>query len=338
LNLPIKKIFQSKENKKKRIKMGNIPISKEENEDNKIKIFRKRKENEILEKLSTTIGIKKIATSTIKYQKSENNIIGKGEFTTVYLGTISETPVAIKEYTTLKEEYFMNEITITKNIKHENFFQTIGYSTSTEGNLLIISEYEKGELLSSFMEKNNFTIEQKYKTFIQICNGMDYLYSKKIVMKNLLLENIFITKNQNIKILDFKHAKYTSQKTKLETYKIDPVYMPPEYITRNEDLESLTSTDVFFFGNLMYQILFEIKPWSIEEITKKEQIIEKYENKEFPIIKIDDNLDDQEVKILTFLIKIMKPCWFVDPFERPKFEDLKLILINNEDCLRFNFF
>lgn len=53
--------------------------------------------------------------------------------------------------------------------------------------------------------KSNTCIEESYiwNILIQVCLGLDYVHSKRILHRDVKSQNIFLMKNQTVKIGDF---------------------------------------------------------------------------------------------------------------------------------------
>ena len=60
--------------------------------------------------------------------------------------------------------------------------------------------------------KQYFEEKQIIDWFIEICEGIKFIHDKKILYKNLNPENIFLTKDNHIKLGDFGIDNYLSQK------------------------------------------------------------------------------------------------------------------------------
>ena len=70
------------------------------------------------------------------------------------------------------------------------------------------------------------------KIFRQIVEGVDYLHSKNICHRDIKLDNIILTEENKIKILDYGFAVRYNPNKKLSTYCGTPNYMAPELIIK----------------------------------------------------------------------------------------------------------
>jgi serine/threonine protein kinase len=159
--------------------------------------------------------------------------IGRGTFGEVYL---TSKQGVLKKYATKviekskynspkKMKYLTNEITILKDINHPNIVKFVEIH-ETSKKIYIVTELCNGGNLSNnlenYMEKNNIAFSEEIVQYImkQIIEGVKYLHNKKIIHRQLSLDNIMLDYedendkiNNNImkgkiKIIDFSFARY----------------------------------------------------------------------------------------------------------------------------------
>ena len=139
----------------------------------------------------------------------------------------------IKEINLLKlnekeKNMILNEEFIISQFKHSNIIKCNEFHLNNN-KINIIMEYpEGGNLLNKINENNNkgFEEEQIIKWLIEICEGIKYIHRNSIFDLNLKSANIFLTKDNHIKIGNFKiikklnneYEKISTQIIKNETY------------------------------------------------------------------------------------------------------------------------
>ena len=198
--------------------------------------------------------------------------LGEGNTSKVYLGrhTQNGTFAAIK---ILKEEFLRrdtdsilsvhNEITILKNMHHSNVVGMLGYGDSGEvvkpsgrhiSNLVyIMMEYVPGGLLFDLCQTMGAMGENGGRFFItQLLDAVDYMHQKRVVHRDLKLENILVDDQLNLKIADFGFACYKSIDA-LKSYRGTMTYMAPE-IKEGKRYKG-TQVDLFSLGVILFIIV-----------------------------------------------------------------------------------
>ena len=111
-----------------------------------------------------------------------------------------------------KNDESKNEIEIFKTLNHPNL---IKYETSyiKKGTLNIIMEYADGGDLTNQLKKHkneNKKIDEDliWYWFLQICQGIRYMHSKRIIHRDIKCQNIFLTSEGIIKLGDLVFLNY----------------------------------------------------------------------------------------------------------------------------------
>jgi serine/threonine protein kinase len=217
-----------------------------------------------------------------------NNIIGKGSFSCVYLGTNNDTNVAIKKITLNKinekvKIKIKEEIEIMFKLNHENIVKIIDTSQDTNSWYIII-EYCNVGTLEKVIEMNkkinkNEIEENTHYYLQQLRNALQYVHTMGFFHRDIKPENIllmtyetnftndnFIFLHQQRKIIlklaDFGLAKNFTIDDKQMSASIcgSPYYMSPEMFKGNGAYSS--TVDLWSCGIIMYQILYGIRPFS----------------------------------------------------------------------------
>lgn len=135
-----------------------------------------------------------------------NSVIGKGSFSTVYMGkhNVTKERVAIKviNLLNLKPERYaklQEELLILKSLPpHPNIVQMLSL-LQTSNNVYIVTEYCEGSL-----DKVGET--EQNSVCLGIIEGLRHLYRNNVVHRDLKPDNILV-KNGVAKIIDFGFAK-----------------------------------------------------------------------------------------------------------------------------------
>ena len=144
------------------------------------------------------------------------------------------------------------EIEILKRINHKNIAKLIEV-INTQNHILIVQELVNGISLRDYYNReirNQKGISEHKakifkKIFKQIFDAMNYLHKNYMAHRDIKLENILMTKEYEIKIIDFGFGMYNPENKLQSFFCGTPNYMPPEiafkkpYVGQKADLWSL---------------------------------------------------------------------------------------------------
>lgn len=93
----------------------------------------------------------------------------------------------------------------------------------------------------------------------QMCLGMKHIHDRKIIHRDIKTQNIFLTKDEIVKIGDFGIAKVLSfTRQKVKTIIGTPYYLSPEII---ENKPYSFQTDIWSIGIVLYELLCKKPPF-----------------------------------------------------------------------------
>ena len=126
----------------------------------------------------------------------------------------------------------------------------------------IVSELLEGVTLSEALRRGPLPLRKVIDYGVQIANGLGAAHAKGIVHRDLKPDNLFVTKDGRIKILDFGLAKIVQPKdgllTSAPTITLAGValgtigYMSPEQV---RGLATDHRSDIFAFGAILYEMV-----------------------------------------------------------------------------------
>jgi len=199
--------------------------------------------------------------------------LGEGGMGVVYLAedTKLERKVAIKflprslTITSEDKERFKIEAKAAAALNHPNI-STIHSIEEINDDIFIVMEYVEGKELKDIVETHqgvSLSINEVINYAIQIAEGLEAAHKKGIVHRDIKSQNIMITGDHKVKIMDFGLAKISggAQLTKMGTTVGTLAYMSPEQ-ARGEDVDQ--RTDIWSFGVVLYEMLTGNMPFSGE--------------------------------------------------------------------------
>ena len=234
--------------------------------------------------------------------------LGKGSFGEVYLTTIKGGDKN-KKFATKKLDrdslgteglkYLKNEITILHELNHPNIvkFESI---KKTKKHFYIVMEYCNGGELSGALEQYQkkygkpFSQEIVQHFMRQIISAFKYIHEKKIIHRDIKLENILLNyetekdkedlnlMKADAKIIDFGFACQVSKSGLLYSTLGSPINMDPIILKKLNSSSKKArqlgydqKADVWSLGTICYEMLIGKSAFDAEDM---EELIQKIEN------------------------------------------------------------
>jgi serine/threonine protein kinase len=154
---------------------------------------------------------------------------------------------------------FLSEAQLACQVNHPNIITT--YDTDEDdGQPYIVMEYLDGEGLRALMRRGGIgTQEQAFGIALQTVRAIAYLHRKGIVHRDLKPDNLIVSPDARVKLLDFGVARGQDSNLTVAGQSMGtPSYMPPELV-RGE--RATPASDIYSFGVLFYEMLTAQKPF-----------------------------------------------------------------------------
>lgn len=146
-------------------------------------------------------------------------------------GVTFEVKIANQEIAVLKKYsssndnlgYILREISALKYLEHDNIVKFIDYRLDYD-NMILLTEHG-GVTLSSCL-KDNLSQFSKFHLIYQLVSGLEYIHNSGYIHGDLKPDNIVVTDNHNLKIIDFGFCVTNMSSTQyLKRCTIKPVSM-----------------------------------------------------------------------------------------------------------------
>jgi serine/threonine protein kinase len=190
---------------------------------------------------------------------------------------------------------FELEAQSTSDLNHPNIL-TIFDIGSHNGTSFIVSELLEGETLREHLQATALAPRRATEYAVQIARGLAAAHDRGVVHRDLKPDNIFITTDGRVKILDFGLAKLVEPTEQSETPTNVPTrkvgtepgavmgtvgYMSPEQAAgRRVDHRS----DIFSFGAVLYEMLSGVRAFHGDTAIETLNAILKEDPQEFSAI------------------------------------------------------
>ena len=258
-------------------------------------------------------------------------LLGKGSFGEVYLTQKANSPEILATKRLDKKQtdrpsikkYFDNEIAIMKELNHPNIVKfydlLISYS-----HYYVIMEYCNGGGLSNCLAKYKNLYHKPFSQEIvqylmrQIIEGLRYIHSKKIIHRDIKLDNILVTFSNendksnlnmmkaNVKIIDFGLATHLGPQDLTFTALGSPINMDPIILKKYnkaggyEQLQGYNEkADIWSLGTVCYEMLTGEALFKVKDI---KELMKKVEKGNYTI-PLNMNLSKEAVSFLNSMLQ-----------------------------------
>lgn len=192
--------------------------------------------------------------------------LGRGKFGIVYRckERLSGLMLAAKVVNVAKKEdrrAVQREVEIMRRLQHPRLIQLYDAIDTGKQIHVILELIDGGELFERVIDDDFILTERSCAVFMrQICEGMEFMHSQKILHLDLKPENILcLTKEGNrIKIIDFGLAREYDPNKKLQVLFGTPEFVAPEVV--NFDHIGF-GTDMWSIGVICYVLLSGLSPF-----------------------------------------------------------------------------
>ena len=160
---------------------------------------------------------------------------------------------------------FQQEALATASMNHPNILAV--YDVGTDASFpFVVSELLVGATLRQTMDSGAVSVRQALSYALQMAHGLAAAHAQGIAHRDVKPDNVFVTKEGRVKLLDFGLAKVTARDARTDAEETTtaaaetepglivgtPAYMSPEQI-RGEAADH--RSDIFAFALVLYEML-----------------------------------------------------------------------------------
>ncbi|EPS59151.1 hypothetical protein M569_15659, partial [Genlisea aurea] len=134
--------------------------------------------------------------------------------------------------------------------------------------ICIITNYcERGDISQVIRRARGayFPEEIVCKWLAQLLLAVDYLHSNRVLHRNLKLSNVFVTKENDIRLGDFGLAKFFDEGTLASSAVANPNYMCPELLS---DIPYGYKSDIWSVGCCVFEIAAHQQAFRAADLTE----------------------------------------------------------------------
>lgn len=170
---------------------------------------------------------------------------------------------------------FLSERQILASLKHPNVAHLLDGGTTPDGLSYFVMEYIEGEPITEYCRAHELAVADKVRLFQQVCAAVQHAHQKLVVHRDLKPNNILVTKDGTVKLLDFGIAKVLDpalhRREALDTAP-DVRLMTPDYASPEQVRGQVitTASDVYSLGAVLYELLTEMRPHKFSTLSPLE--------------------------------------------------------------------
>ncbi|XP_020582855.1 receptor protein kinase TMK1 [Phalaenopsis equestris] len=267
---------------------------------------------------------------------SEENILGRGGFGTVYKGELHDgTKIAVKRMEsgvmgTKGLNEFKSEIAVLTKVRHRNLVSLLGYCLDGTERLLVYEYMPQGTLsrhLFDWRKEGLKSLEwmKRLSIALDVARGVEYLHSlahQSFIHRDLKPSNILLGDDMKAKVADFGLVRLADGKgCSVETRLAGTFgYLAPEYAVTGR---VTTKADVFSFGVILMELISGRK--ALDETQPEESVHlvtwfrrmqlnkESFRKAIDPII----DLEDETIASINTVAELAGHCCAREPHQRP---------------------
>lgn len=212
----------------------------------------------------TQAGLKPVSGQQATMEDFElGELLGQGAYATVRKAVHRPTRqvVAVKTYErgrlndVQRKKGVQREIHIQSRLDHPNIVRLM-QTIETSKQIHLVLEYVQGLPIGGLMKQRpdrRLDESEAKPLFHQLLKGLAYCHSLNVCHRDIKLENLIITLQNALKIIDFGFATCYSREKKAKLFCGTPNYMAPEIVGRREFTGP--PTDVWAAGVVLYAMV-----------------------------------------------------------------------------------
>jgi serine/threonine protein kinase len=209
--------------------------------------------------------------------------LGRGGMSVVWLATradgVLKRDVALKlpllsQHGATLAARFARERDILAALEHPNIARLYDAGVASNGQPYLALEFVEGESIVDYCSRLRLGIAQRLALFLEVLRAVQYAHTRLVVHRDLKPSNILVTREAQIRLLDFGIAKLLTddqtgltELTRVGNQPLTPGYASPEQISG--DIVT-TASDVYSLGVLLYQLLSGNRPYRLKSDTRRE--------------------------------------------------------------------
>jgi non-specific serine/threonine protein kinase/serine/threonine-protein kinase len=169
---------------------------------------------------------------------------------------------------------FDTERQILAHLDHPNIAKLLDGGTTPDGRPYFVMDFIAGTPIDEHCDSHHVNVAERIQYFLTVCSAVHYAHQNLVIHRDLKPQNILVTPEGSVKLLDFGIAKLLDADqlapgaTLTTMQALTPDCASPEQLNGGK---ITTASDVYQLGVLLYRLLTGHRPYplasrSIEEL------------------------------------------------------------------------
>ncbi|CAG7872937.1 unnamed protein product [Brassica rapa] len=303
----------------------------------------------VVESGNLVIPIQVLRSATNNF--SEENILGKGGFSVVYKGELSDgTKIAVKKMESSASVVsdkelaeFKSEITLLTKMRHRHLVGLLGYCLDGNERLLVYEYMPQGTLSQHLFhwkeeERKPLDWTRRLAIALDVARGVEYLHTlahQSFIHRDLKPSNILLGDDMRAKVSDFGLVRLAPEgKNSIETRVAGTFgYLAPEYAVTGR---VTTKVDIFSLGVILMELVTGRK--ALDETQREDSVHlvtwfrrvaaskDRNENAFKNAIDTNIELDEDTLARVEKVWELAGHCCAREPYQRPDMSHIVNVL------------
>ncbi|KAI9313408.1 kinase-like domain-containing protein [Dichotomocladium elegans] len=152
-----------------------------------------------------------------------------------------------------REQRTVREMAMMQLLRHPHICQLKEWISEGDLYYMFLEYVDGGQLLDYIIQHGKLREKQARKFARQIASALDYCHRNSIVHRDLKIENIMLTRTEDVKIIDFGLSNVYSPKGLLSTFCGSLYFAAPELLRARPYIGP--EVDVWSFGVVLYVLV-----------------------------------------------------------------------------------
>lgn len=158
---------------------------------------------------------------------------------------------------------FAAERQILARLEHPAIARLLDGGITSDGLPYLVMEYVEGEPLDAYCHSRRLPLRARLDLFLHVCEAVRHAHGSLIVHRDLKPQNILVSTDHQIKLLDFGIAKLLDETGSGEATATTNVVLTPRYASPEQVMGRpvTVQSDVYSLGVILFELLCGRSPY-----------------------------------------------------------------------------